>query len=197
MESNNTTCEDILEAVSIVKGVFGGLGAIACTVALVSVIVSRFYIDIVQRLILYKLITMIVFSISLFLFLKYDDHSNTYKSFATAIPNIVYFVNLVLTFWLTITLYFCIVHLKEIKNIKKLEPIAIITSSLPLAITVYIPFASFDTCTQSWYINIKGGNHDYVIIFGYIIAGILYLIISILVIVIFIATIKRSRLHLQ
>uniref|UniRef100_A0A1X7SM94 G-protein coupled receptors family 1 profile domain-containing protein n=1 Tax=Amphimedon queenslandica TaxID=400682 RepID=A0A1X7SM94_AMPQE len=198
--SNTTTCDGLttVEAVIIMEGVMAGLGAIACTVALVFAIVSRFYKNIVQRLILYKLIAMLIYSLSQFMSRRYDD-SNIYKAMTVLIPHIVYCANLVFTFWLTIVLHLCIVHLKELKKLKKLEPIAIITSCLPLAIAVYIPFASFDACTQTLHITFtKGGeNYDYVFIIGYSIAGALYFIISILVIVIFTATIKRSRLHLQ
>ena len=206
MDSNNsnttTGCDGskTVDAVIIMEGVMAGIGAIACTVAMVFAIVSKFYKDIVQRLILYKLIAMLIYSLSQFASRRFDD-STIYKAMTVAIPHIVYCINLVFTFWLTIVLHLCIVHLQELKNLKKLEPIAIITSSLPLAIAVYIPFASFYTCTQTLHITFtsaKGGeNYDYVFIIGYSIAGILYFIISLLVINIFIASIKRSRLHLQ
>ena len=199
-DSNTTTCDGvkIVDKVAIIQGVFGGLGAITCTVGLVFVIVSRFYKDIVQRLILYKLIAMLIYSLSQYMSLRYDD-SIIYKAMTVAIPHIVYCANVVFTFWLTIVLHLCIVHLKELKNFKKLEPITIITSCFPLAIAAYTPFASFDTCTQTVYVTFtkRGRNYDNVFIIGYNIVGVLYFIISILVIVIFIATIKRSRLHLQ
>uniref|UniRef100_A0A1X7TVZ4 G-protein coupled receptors family 1 profile domain-containing protein n=1 Tax=Amphimedon queenslandica TaxID=400682 RepID=A0A1X7TVZ4_AMPQE len=196
--SNTNTCDGLTtvdKTVIIIEGVFGGLGAIACTVALVFAIVSRFYKDIVQRLILYKLIAMLIYSLFQFMSRRYHD-SDIYKAMAVLIPDIVYCANLVFTFWLTIVLYFCIVHLKELKNFKKLKPIAIITSFLPLAIAVYIPFASFDTCTTQKIHIKRHEKHDYVFIIGYSLAGILYFIISILVIVIF-RTIKRSQLHHQ
>uniref|UniRef100_A0A1X7U4I7 G-protein coupled receptors family 1 profile domain-containing protein n=1 Tax=Amphimedon queenslandica TaxID=400682 RepID=A0A1X7U4I7_AMPQE len=201
---NTTFCNgtDAIIIIDIViKEVFGGLGVIACTVALVFAIVSRFYKDIVQRLILYKLIAMLIYSLSLFMLRRYDD-STIYKAMIVVIPLIVYCANLVFTFWLTIVLHFCIVHLKELKNFKKLEPIAIITSFLPLAIAVYIPFASFDTCTQIMYITFakKASNKnygDYPFIIGCSLVGILYFIISILVVIIFIVTIRRSRIHHQ
>ena len=81
----------------------------------------------------------------MFMSRRYDD-STIYIAMAVVIPHIVYCANLVFTFWLTIVLHLCIVHLKELKNLKKLEPTVIITLILPLA--VYVPFASFDTCTQ-------------------------------------------------
>ena len=198
--SYTTTCDGLttVDIVIIMEGVMAGIGVIACTVALVFVIVSRFYKDIVQRLILYKLIAMSIYSLSQFMSRRYVD-SNIYKATTVLIPHIVYCANLVFTFWLTIVLHLCIVHLKELKNVKKLEPIAIITSFLPLTIAVYVPFASFDTCTQTLHITFTEGgeNYDYVFIIGYSIAGALYFIISILVIVIFTATIRRSRLHLH
>ena len=197
--SNSTTCDGFKTVnltVIIIEGVFGGLGVIACTVALVFVIVSRFYKDIVQRLILYKLIAMLIYSLFQFMSRRYHD-SNEYKAMAVLFPDIVYCANLVFTFWLTIVLHLCIVHLKELKKLKKLEPIAIITSFLPLTIAVYIFFASFDTCTQKMHIKKGGKNYDSVFIIGYSITGALYFIISILVIVIFTASIRRSRIHLQ
>ena len=202
-DSNGTTCNgtDAVTKIIVIKGVFGGLGVIACTVALVFVIVSRFYKDIVQRLILYKLIVMLIYSLSLFMSRRYDD-STIYIAMTVVIPHIVYCANLVFTFWLTIVLHFCIVHLKELKNFKKLEPIAIITSLLPLAIAVYIPFASFGNCTPIMYITFakkasEKNYEDYPFIIGCSIVGILYFIISVLVVIIFIVTIRRSRMHHQ
>ena len=183
--SSNRDCDiwNIGKTSTIIEEVSGGLGAITCTVALVFVLVSRFYKDIVQRLILYKLITMLVFSLCQLTSFEYDDGSDTFKAIAIAILHITYSSNVVFTFWLTITLYLCIVYLKELKNIKKLELIAIIT--LCLAIAVYIPFAKYDPCTQIIHYVMYGT------------AGILYLIISVLVVIIFIVTIRRSRIHHQ
>uniref|UniRef100_A0A1X7TUZ6 G-protein coupled receptors family 1 profile domain-containing protein n=1 Tax=Amphimedon queenslandica TaxID=400682 RepID=A0A1X7TUZ6_AMPQE len=66
---------------------------------------------------------------------------------------------------------------------------------------VYIPFASFDNCTPIMYITFvkeaSGKNYDYAFIIGCSIVGILYFIISILVIIIFIVTIRRSQIHHQ
>ena len=199
--SNTTTCDGLTtvdNTVIIIEGVFGGLGVIACTVALVFAIVSRFYKDIVQRLILYKLIAMLIYSLFQFMSRRYND-SIIYKAMTVLIPLIAYCANLVFTFWLTIVLHLCIVHLKELKNFKKLEPIAIITAFLPLAIAVYAPFASFDADTQKMHITLpnKEKKYDYAFIIWYSIAGALYFIISVLVIVIFTATIRRSQLHLQ
>ena len=203
-DSNTTTCDGTDAAITVIiviKEVFGGLGVIACTVALVFAIVSRFYKDIVQRLILYKLIAMLIYSLCLSLLRSYDD-SIIYKAITVVIPLIVYCANLVFTFWLTIVLHLCIVHLKELKNFKKLEPIVIITSFLPLGIAVYIPFASFDNCTPIMYLTFarkasEKNYEDYPFIIGCSIVGILYFIISILVVIIFIVTIRRSQIHHQ
>ena len=183
--SSNRDCDiwNTGNTATIIEGVGGGLGAIICTVALVFAIVSKFYKDIVQRLIVYKLITMIVFSLSQVMSFNYNDGSNTFKTFAIAFLHITYSSNVVFTFWLTITLYLCIVYLKELKSFKKLELIAIIT--LCLAIAAYIPFAKDDPCTQIIHYVVYGT------------AGILYLMMSILVVIIFIVTIRRSRMHLQ
>ena len=119
------------------------------------------------------------------------------------ITHTAYHVNLGFDLWLTITLYLFIVRLKELKNFKKLEPIAIITSCLLLVSAALIPFIYID-CSKKhkWQINFPHNtstDHSYSLIlysFGYI-AGILYFIISILVVVIFIVTIRRSRRHHQ
>uniref|UniRef100_A0A1X7TH10 G-protein coupled receptors family 2 profile 2 domain-containing protein n=1 Tax=Amphimedon queenslandica TaxID=400682 RepID=A0A1X7TH10_AMPQE len=183
--NNTTNCSDwdTADSIIIIEEVSGGLGAIACTVALVFAIVSRFYKDIVQRLIVYKLVAMLVFSLSQVTSFRYNDGSNTFKAIAIAIPHITYSSNVVFTFWLTITLYLCIVHLKELKNFKKLELIAIIT--LCFAIAAYIPFAKDDPCTQIIHYVVYGT------------AGALYIIMSVLVVIIFIVTIRRSRRHRQ
>ena len=178
----------------IIKGVMGGMGSVTCIVALVFVLVSRFYKDIVQRLILYKLITMLIYSLSQFLFLEFDK-SKVYRGFSTIIPITAYYVNLMFTFWLTVILFICIVKLKELNNLKKLEPVAILTSLLSFASFILIPFSHFDDCRLTWQIKfIKGGENivEYVIII-YSIVGLLNFIISVLVIIIFITAIKRSH----
>ena len=200
--SNSKLCDDweIVDAVTIViEGVGGGLGAIICTVALVFVLVSRFYKDIVQRLILYKLITMLVYSLFQYMSFKYDN-SKTYRAFAVLLPQTAYYINLGFTFWLTIALYLCIVNLKELKNFKKLEPIAIVTSCLiPLvSAALMIPFTNIDCSDHKLIINFSSSTKDsnnLTHIIGYSIAGILYFIISVLVVIIFIVAVKRSRIY--
>uniref|UniRef100_A0A1X7UD10 G-protein coupled receptors family 1 profile domain-containing protein n=1 Tax=Amphimedon queenslandica TaxID=400682 RepID=A0A1X7UD10_AMPQE len=196
--SYSKLCDDweIVDAVTIMEGVSGGLGAITCTVALVFAIVSRFYKDIVQRLIVYKLVAMLVYSLSEIVSFRYDYDSEIYKATTLVIPNIVYCVNLVLTFWLTVILYLCIVHLKELKNFKKLEPIAIITSFIPLVIAGSIPFIKYDDCSETLHVQFTedGRNYYQLYIIAYGTAGILYFIISVLVVIILIAAIRRSRI---
>ena len=134
MDNNSnadSNCTDEINPETIIKGVMGGMGSVTCIVALVFVLVSRFYKDTVQRLILYKLITMLIYSLSQFLFLEFDE-SKVYKGLSRIIPITAYYVNLMFTFWLTIILFICIVKLKELNNLKKLEPVAVVTSFLPL-----------------------------------------------------------------
>ena len=163
-----------------------------CTVALIFVLASRFYKDTVQRLIVYKLIAMLVYSLVRLLYLKHET-----TKYGALLSDISYCVNLALTFWLTIILYLCIVHLKELRNFKKLEPFAIITSFIPFLFAVLLPFLSYDACQRK--LEVISSNVDilmYMYIIGYSIVGLLYFIISILVIVIFIRVITRSCLPL-
>ena len=179
----------------ILQGVMGSVGAMMCIVALIIVLASRFYKDTVQRLIMYKLIAMLVFSLSQLLFL--GQESNMYGSL---ISNTAYSVNLLLTFWLTIILYFCIVHLKELRKLRKLEPVAIITSCLPFIFVAFLPFAKYNECKEKPIVVFSEGESnelEYIYITGYCIAGLLQIIISILVIIIFIKVVTRSRLSLQ
>ena len=196
--SHSKLCDDweIVDAVTIMEGVGGGLGAITCTVALIFAIVSRFYKDIVQRLIVYKLVTMLVYSLSEIMSFKYDDDSEIYKATTLVIPNIVYCVNLILTFWLTVTLYLCIVHLRELRNFKKLEPIAIITAFLPLVIAGSIPFIKYDDCLETLSVKFSedGRNYYELYIIAYGTVGILYFIISVLVVIILIVALRRSQI---
>ena len=176
----------------ILRRTMGSIGALMCIVALIFVLVSKFYKDIVQRLIVYKLIAMMTFS--LFQLYGYNTKVNVYSHLFL---NIAYNVNLVLTLWLTIVLYLCIVHLKKLKNLKKLEPVAIITSFIPFIILVLIPFLSFNACKKKLKVSFsRGGENEleYIYIAGYSIAGLLHFIISILVVTIFIKVRKRSRL---
>ena len=199
-DSNTSNCVDgNRDDINIIEEVFGGLGVIACTVALVFAIVSRFYKDIVQRLILYKLIAMLVYSLSLFMFRKYND-SNIYKVSAALIPIFAYELNLILTFWLTVILYLCIVHLKKLKTFTKLEPIAILSTFLPFVGAIIIPFTSYDDCTITWEIKFseQGTNKFYdLFTISYSITLLMHIVVSLLVTIIFIITIKRSRLDVQ
>ena len=83
------------------------------------------------------------------------------------------------------------------EEFEKVEPIAIITSCLPLAIAAFISIANFDTCKQTVYITSTIGEEKYAFIIWYSIVVVLCFIISILVVMIFIATIRRSQIHLQ
>ena len=183
------------DTTSILQGAMGSVGAVMCIIALIIVLASRFYKDTVQRLIVYKLIAMLVFSLSQLLFL--GQESNMYGSL---LSNIAYNVNLLLTFWLTIILYLCIVHLKELRKLRKLEPVAIIISCLPFIFVTFIPFAKYDECKEKPIVVFSEGESnelEYIYITGYCIAGLLQLIISILVIIIFVKVVTRSRLPLQ
>ena len=193
----NCTIEGNVEFL-IIDGVMGGIGSVTCIVALVFVLVSRFYKDIVQRLILYKLITMLIYSLSLFPFINFDK-SSMYRGLFEVILITLYFANVIFTFWLTVILFICIVKLKELKNLKKLEPVAVVTSLLPFASFILVPFSHFildNDCRRTWQIKfIKGGENivEYAIII-YSIVGLLNFIISVLVIIIFITAIKRSQM---
>ena len=161
-----------------------------CIVALIIVLVSRFYKDTVQRLIVYKLIVVLVYSLAQLLYLKHET-----TLYGALFSNVTYCVNLVLTFWLTIILYLCIVHLKELRNFKKLEPVTIITSCIPFILFILLPFGSYNVCKQKP--QVISSNVDilaYMYIIGYSIAGLLYFITSILVVIIFIKVRKRSQL---
>ena len=199
-DSNTSNCVDgNTEEINTIEGVFGGLGVIACTVALVFAIVSRFYKDIVQRLILYKLIAMLIFSLSQFLFLRFDD-SNTYEAIVIVISHIAYYFNLILTFWLTIILYLCIVCLKKLKTFKKFEILAVLSCFLSFLGAVIIPFANYNDCTKTWEIKFSDRETNEIYYFlgaGYSMTVLMYIAVSVLVTIIFIVIVKRSRLHLQ
>ena len=188
-DSNSSDCETTY----ISQGIMGSIGAVMCIIALIFVLVSRFYKDIVQRLIVYKLIAMLVYSLVQLLYLKHET-----TKYGALLSNITYNVNLTLTLWLTLILYHCIVHLKELKNFKKLEPVAIITSCTTFLFAVLLPFVSFDACQRKPEVRSSDGDIlMYMYIIGYSIDGLLYFITSILVIVIFIRVITRSRLTLK
>ena len=181
----NITCncsEEDITPTCISRGVMGGIGAVMCTVALIIVLVSRFYKDTVQRLILYKLVTVLFFSLSQFLFLS-DDAS----MYGSLLAITLYYVNLLLTFSLTIVLYLCIVHDKELKKFKKPEPVAVIISCLPFISFCLIPLIMKCKCKSLMYIYIT----------GYRIAVLLCLITSVLLVIIFYNVRKRSRPPLQ
>ena len=187
-DSNSSDCETTY----ISQEIMGGIGAVMCVIAMIFVLASRFYKDTVQRLIVYKLITVLVYSLAQLLYLKHET-----TLYGALLSNITYCVNLLLTFWLTIILYLCIVHLKELINFKKLEPVTIITSCIPFILFILLPFGSYNVCKRKP--QVISSNVDilaYIYTTGYSIAGLLYFITSILVVVIFIRVITRSRLTL-
>ena len=181
--TNPGECEN-LTTFPTLHAVTGSIGAVLCIVALIIVLVSRFYKDIVQRLIVYKLIAMLVFSLSQLLY------ETNLVAYANLLLYIVYCVNLVMTLWLTIILYLCIVHLKKLKNLKKLEPVAIITSYIPLIIV----FFTDKGCRPRWikFSEKAENNLMYLILTLYSIVGLISFIISILMIIIFIRVLTRS-----
>ena len=200
--SNETSCNEF-SSTSVTYALLGVSSAevVVCIAALIIALVGRFFKDTVQRLIVYKLIVMLVFSLFQFLFLIFPNYNSTKlpKTLALIVPSfiaILFFVNLVLTLWLTIVLYLCIVHLKKLENLKKLEPFAIITSVIPFFIALHLLFSSYKECQQTWEIiftNNGGNKIEYIYITGHCTAGLLYFIISLLVVIIFIKIITRSR----
>ena len=172
--------------------VMGSIGVLLCTVALIIVLVSRFYKDIVQRLIVYELITVLVYSLSTILILEAVNYKDgisvklysTIMILAPTIGSIFYCANSVLTLWLTIILYLCIVHLKELENFKKLEPVAIITSC--------IPFLFIASIFQLESKNTSEKVEPYSLTALHSIVGLLSIIISILMIIIIIKVLMRS-----
>ena len=187
----NSDCSEG-ETTMILRRTMGSIGGLMCIVALIIALVSKFYKDIVQRLIVYTLIAMLVYS----LFQLHGDDANV-NVYVHLFIKIAYCVNLILTLWSTIVLYLCIVHLKELKNLKKLEPAAIITSFIPFILLVFIPFLSFNACKKKLEVSFsRGGKNEleYIYIINCIIAGLLNFVASILVVIIFIKVRKRSQL---
>lgn len=187
---------------NVTQGVMGSVGTIVCVMALVIIISSRFFKNIVQRLIVYKLIAMMVFSLSeslLLIFFGYND-SEYYKILARIMPGLVpasYFTNLLLTFWLTLILFLCIVCLKDMKMFRKLDALMIVSSLLGTSIYIYyFIFVEFDDCTFSW--NTNSSSHKEIIakhiVMGFsILLSVVHLVIIVMVIVIFIKACLHSR----
>ena len=194
MESNcsNFSSEENFHASN---AIMGSIGVVLCTVALIIAIASRFYTDIVQRLILYKLITVLVYYLVLVIIIvvsaaKIGGGSKLYIILAAVTGSIFYFANSVLTFWLTIILYLCIVHLFELRNFKKLGPVAVITSCIP-----FLLFLSF--VEQKTFEKFNSTELVSTYIIGYSSAGLLNIATFIFVVIIIIVLIKKSRPPLQ
>ena len=196
-------CSDFRSADSeityILQGVIGSIGAVVCTVALIFVLVSRFYKDIAQRLIVYKLIAMLVYSLSwpLLLILIYcHEESTYYKIIEKIVPGLIpaaYFINLFLTFWLSVVLFSCLIFLKKLKTLQKIEPLMTISSLFGVVFLImYAIFVEFDDCTFTWSPKsssiventFKGLGAFY---------GLLHLMIVMMLIIILITVCKRSR----
>ena len=204
MDNNSDNCtHPVSKSITYALLGVGTIQIVACIVTLIIVLVSSFYKDIIQRLIVYKLFTMLVFSVVQILypiFSEYDGSKKLHKILALLVPSvtiITYSINIGFTFWLTIVLYLCIVHLKELRNLRKIELISIMTSAIPLLFVVFLPFASYDDCMQTWEVIFSNGGSnilEYIYITGYCIAGVVYLIISILVVSIFMKVATKSRI---
>ena len=198
--SNNCSDFRSAEITYILQGVVGSIGAVVCTVALIFVLVSRFYKDIVQRLIVYKLIAMLVHSLSwplLLIFIYCNEESIYYKIIEKIVPGLIpaaYFINLFLTFWLSVVLFFWLIFLKELKTLQKIEPLMIISSLFGVVfLIIYAIFVEFDDCTFNTNSSsivrdtFKGLGAFY---------GLLHLMIVMMLIIIVITICKRSRSHL-
>ena len=200
--SNNCSDFRSAEITYILQGVVGSIGAVVCTVALIFVLVSRFYKDIAQRLIVYKLIAMLVYSLSwpLLLILIYCNEGSTYyKIIEKIVPGLIpaaYFINLFLTFWLSVVLFSCLIFLKKLKTLQKIEPLMIISSLFGVVfLIIYAIFVEFVDCTfntnSSSIVTVrdifKGLGAFY---------GLLHLMIVMMLIIIVITVCKRSRSHL-
>ena len=199
--SNN--CSDFRSAkiTYILQGVVGSIGAVVCIVALIFVLVSRFYKDIAQRLIVYKLIAMLVHSLSqplLLIFIYCNEESTYYKIIEKIVPGLIpaaYFINLFLTFWLSVVLFSCLIFLKELKTLQKIEPLMIISSLFGVAFVImYDIFIEFDDCKFTWelYTNTSSIEKDTLKSFGAF-YGLLHLMIVMMLIIILITVCKRSR----
>ena len=193
-DSSISNCTDV-ENTYLLQGIMGSVGAVVCMLALVTVLGCRFYRDIVQRLILYKLIVMTTFSVALLLLLVDYDHS-LYLLIVKGVVATTYFSNLILTFWLSVVLFMCIVCLKELRSLQKLEPIMLISSLLGLLVYIYdIVFFKFDDdCTLTWIVH---SSHPDVVndatIFFSVFFGIIYLLIVVMLVTILLKVCIQSR----
>lgn len=166
MEGENCSDGDGVDLVSATdtddfNTVIGSCGVILCTVALIFALSSKFYKDIVQRVILIKLIVMILFSLTLILSFLSPEYYRDYiiyivnGSFHKVLIHVhisyqarisLYWINCFLMFWLTVTLFLYIVCLKEVNGMRHLK-LMIITFILIFGIlvllAVIVKFSSF------------------------------------------------------
>lgn len=131
--------------------IYGGVGLIssfACIIALAVAARFKFYKDIVQRLVFYQLIAALAVSLICafdMIFVNYYKNPEVYQPFcamAAYFNTVSLWTKIGFTFWLTLLLFICLVYLKQPKDVKKLEPLYILTSfGLPL-LFCWIPFAN-------------------------------------------------------
>ena len=185
------------------NAIVGGIGVVLCIAALIIVLVNKFYQDIVQRLIMYKLNTVAAYYLGLLIISAAGISGGSeyiHKILAADIGGISYCANSVLTLSLTIILYRYTVHLKELGNFKKLEPVAIIII-MCLSFLFLFSFICYlyDGCKQ----ELQNNSFEHVTfnelpyIAGYYLGGLLHFISTILIAIIIIKLIKRSRSPLQ
>ncbi|XP_011403306.1 PREDICTED: uncharacterized protein LOC105312395 [Amphimedon queenslandica] len=136
---------------AILLYIYGGVGVIStlcCVFALIVAVRYRFYQDIVQRLVLYQLIAALAVSLICafdIIFVNYHKNPDVYQPFcamAAYFNTVSLWTKIGFTFWLSLLLFICLVYLKQPKDVKKLEPLYILTSfGIPMLFS-WIPFAN-------------------------------------------------------
>ena len=148
---NSSQAQFTSEQKAILLYIYGGVGVIStlcCVFALIVAARYKFYQDIVQRLVLYQLIAALAVSlICAFntIFVNYHRNPEVYQPFcamAAYFNTVSLWTKIGFTFWLSLLLFICLVYLKEPKDVKKLEPLYILTSfGIPM-LFCWIPFAN-------------------------------------------------------
>ena len=148
---NSSQAQFTTEQKAILLYLYGGVGMISslsCVFALIVAACYRFYQDIVQRLVLYQLIAALAVSLIYafdIIFVNYHKNPEVYQPFcamAAYFNTVSLWTKIGFTFWLSLLLFICLVYLKQPKDVKKLEPLYILTSfGIPM-LFCWIPFAN-------------------------------------------------------
>ena len=141
----NSSCDGDHSTYSIIIGASNCASAVPCLFAAISVCDLKLYVKAVYRLALYQVLASFAFSVVeafQIVFINRNQNTHFYDQVCTAIGFLIMYAQwtkLIFTMWITFHL-FClgVFH----KNLKKLEPLYVVTSLIVPAVIAVVPLTT-------------------------------------------------------